>query len=767
MKRKYRVTGMMCVNCQATVEKVVRSLPGVSQAKVSLLAESLTVEFDEDVLSDDAIIDSVENAGYGCAIFVQESVASMQRNKEKELRKKRLQVILAWAFMIPMMVIAMLPMMLGEGFMHREDYFLWILIDVCFQWVLLIPVLVFSKDIWISGFRSLFKGEPNMNSLVGFGMAASVLYGLYSTIRFIVAFATMDHATAMAFSMNLYLESSAMIPCFVMLGKYIESRANVKTTAAIASLVALIPDTAYRVSGDTQEEVMTDSLEIGDTVFVGTGESIPCDGTLVSETGSVNESALTGESLPVEKSSGDKVVGGTINLGAPILLQVTALGKETTMGKIIALVEEASESKAPLARLADRVARIFCPTILILALVVFVVWELLTGFGVVGNGLDTNLAVQLSVSVLVVSCPCALGLATPVAVMVGTGEGAKQGILVKSAEAFERLCDVDYFLFDKTGTLTEGKMVLSSILAPVLGKTEALSIAASMENGNPHPIAKALMEKAESLGLGMREMPIVSLAGKGVSSQDYLLGNKALMDENGVELPADSRLPLESEEGKTVAYLAKGGHLVASFYFEDEIKETSQKAVMRLKSMGKTVVLVTGDNHQAADRIASALGIDVVYDEVLPGEKEQVVAHFQSEGHRVAFVGDGINDAPALTLADVGIAIGAGTDVAIDSANIVLVKSDPLDVVRAAKMSERVVRNIKQNLLWAFLYNLLLIPFAAGVFYGIPVQGSWVTGYQDHLVLTPMLASFAMSISSITVVLNALRLKKKGRKDNL
>lgn len=767
MKRKYRVTGMMCVNCQATVEKVVRSLPGVSQAKVSLLAESLTVEFDENVLSDDAIIESVENAGYGCAIFVQESVASMQRNKEKELRKKRLQVILAWAFMIPMMVIAMLPMMLGESFMHREDYFLWILIDVCFQWVLLIPVLVFSKDIWISGFRSLFKGEPNMNSLVGFGMAASVLYGLYSTIRFIVAFATMDHATAVAFSMNLYLESSAMIPCFVMLGKYIESRANVKTTAAIASLVALIPDTAYRVSGDTKEEVMTDSLEIGNTVFVGTGESIPCDGTLVSETGSVNESALTGESLPVEKSSGDKVVGGTINLGAPILLQVTALGKETTMGKIIALVEEASESKAPLARLADRVARIFCPTILILALVVFVVWELLTGFGVVGNGLDTNLAVQLSVSVLVVSCPCALGLATPVAVMVGTGEGAKQGILVKSAEAFERLCDVDYFLFDKTGTLTEGKMVLSSILAPELGETEALSIAASMENGNPHPIAKALMEKAESLGLGMREMPIVSLAGKGVSSQDYLLGNKALMDENGVELPADSRLPLESEEGKTVAYLAKGGHLVASFYFEDEIKETSQKAVMRLKSMGKTVVLVTGDNHQAAARITDALGIDVVYDEVLPGEKEQVVAHFQSEGHRVAFVGDGINDAPALTLADVGIAIGAGTDVAIDSANIVLVKSDPLDVVRAAKMSERVVRNIKQNLLWAFLYNLLLIPFAAGVFYGIPVQGSWVTGYQDHLVLTPMLASFAMSISSITVVLNALRLKKKGRKDNL
>ena len=275
------------------------------------------------------------------------------------------------------------------------------------------------------------------------------------------------------------------------------------------------------------------------------------------------------------------------------------------------------------------------------------------------------------------------------------------------------------------------------------------------------------MEKAESLGLEMREMSIVSLAGKGVSSQDYLLGNKDLMDQNGVELPADSRLPLESEEGKTVAYLAKGGHLVASFYFEDEIKETSQKAVMRLKSMGKTVVLVTGDNHQAAARIADALGIDVVYDEVLPGEKEQVVAHFQSEGHRVAFVGDGINDAPALTLADVGIAIGAGTDVAIDSANIVLVKSDPLDVVRAARMSERVVRNIKQNLLWAFLYNLLLIPFAAGVFYGIPVQGSWVTGYQDHLVLTPMLASFAMSISSITVVLNALRLKKKGRKDNL
>ncbi len=757
----------MCVNCQATVERVVRSLPSVSQATVSLLGESLTAEFDGNVLSDEKIIQAVENAGYGCALFVQESVASMQRNKEKELKKKRLQLILAWAFMLPMMTIAMLPMMLGEGFMHREDYFLWILIDVCLQWALLIPVLVFSRGIWIPGFRSLFKGEPNMNSLVGFGMAASTLYGLYSTIRFIAAYAMMDHATAMAFSMNLYLESSAMIPCFVMLGKYIESRANVKTTAAIASLVALIPDTAYRVQGDAKEEVMTDSLELGDIVFVGTGESIPCDGVLTSETGSINESALTGESLPVEKKKGDTVVGGTINLGAPILLQVTALGKDTTMGKIIALVEEASESKAPLARLADRVARIFCPAILILAAVVFVIWELLTGLGAVGNGLDTNLAVQLSVSVLVISCPCALGLATPVAVMVGTGEGAKQGILVKSAEAFERLRDVDCFLFDKTGTLTEGRMVLSSVLAPTIGENEALRIAFSMEVGNPHPIAKALMERAKAQGIEEVEMPIETIAGKGIVSMNYLLGNKALMDDNGVDMTVEGILLDDAEAGKTVTYLAKDGRLVAAFAFEDEIKETSQKAVALLKNMGKTVVLVTGDNHQAASRIAKVLGIEVVYDEVLPGEKEQVVAHFQKDGHRVAFIGDGINDAPALTLADVGIAIGAGTDVAIDSANIVLVKSDPLDVVRAARMSQRVVRNIKENLLWAFLYNLVLIPFAAGAFYGIPVQGSWITGYQNHLVLTPMLASFAMSISSITVVLNALRLKKKGRKDTL
>lgn len=755
------------MNCQATVERVVRSLPSVSQATVSLLGESLTAKFDGNVLSDEKIIQAVENAGYGCALFVQESVASMQRNKEKELKKKRLQLILAWAFMLPMMTIAMLPMMLGEGFIHREDYFLWILIDVCLQWALLIPVLVFSRGIWISGFRSLFKGEPNMNSLVGFGMAASILYGLYSTIRFIVAYAMKDHATAMAFSMNLYLESSAMIPCFVMLGKYIESRANVKTTAAIASLVALIPDTAYRVQGDTKEEVMTDSLELGDIVFVGTGESIPCDGILTSETGSINESALTGESLPVEKKKGDTVVGGTINLGAPIFLQVTALGKDTTMGKIIALVEEASESKAPLARLADRVARIFCPTILILAAVVFVIWELLTGLGAVGNGLDTNLAVQLSVSVLVISCPCALGLATPVAVMVGTGEGAKQGILVKSAEAFECLRNVDCFLFDKTGTLTEGRMVLSSVLAPTIGENEALRIASSMEVGNPHPIAKALMERAKAQGIEEVEMSIETIAGKGIVSGNYLLGNKALMDDNGVDMTGDGILLDDAEAGKTVTYLAKDGQLVAAFTFEDEIKETSQKAVALLKNMGKTVVLVTGDNHQAASRIAKVLGIEVVYDEVLPGEKEQVVARFQQDGHRVAFIGDGINDAPALTLADVGIAIGAGTDVAIDSANIVLVKSDPLDVVRAARMSQKVVRNIKENLLWAFLYNLVLIPFAAGVFYGIPVQGSWITGYQNHLVLTPMLASFAMSISSITVVLNALRLKKKGRKDTL
>lgn len=767
MRKKFEVTGMMCAACQSNVTKMVQSLDGVESVNVSLLAKAMVVDYDPLLVDEGKIRETVEKGGYGCAIFVNESVAAMQKKKEAELRKKRNRLIWSWVSMAVLMVFSMTPMFLGDAFMQRDDYLPLMIGDIALQLAFVLPILILHFDLISSGVKALFRGMPNMQSLVASGMIASLAYGLYSFFAIIAFYAMGEEGKAMPYTMNIYIESAGMILCFVSLGKYLEARANAKTTSSIASLMALVPDTAWKIVDGAEVEVQTESLQAEDVVLVKPGSSIPTDGILLSSFASVNESAISGESKPVDKEAGAKVVGGTINVGSAFAYRVTETGKDSTMGKIIALVEEASTSKAPLSRLADKVSGVFCPAVMLLSLAVFVTWEIITGLGLAGNSSpDTSLALQLAVSVLVVSCPCALGLATPVAVMVGSGKGAEQGILIKSAEAFERMGKVDVVLFDKTGTLTEGKMRLADMVEFPNPGISSLALAASMERKSEHPIAKAFLTAAEERGLRTQEIEEVSsLAGQGLATGDYFVGNLSLFERENIAIERVKPFyEQQSSLGRTVVLLGDKREAFAAFAFADTLKSTAQKTVKTLQSMGKQVAIVTGDHRLVAQEVADVLGVDSCFYEVMPSEKESIVAKLQSEGKKVAFVGDGVNDAPALTRADVGLALGAGTDVALDSADIVLVKSDPFDVVEALRLSRSVVRNIKENLLWAFFYNLLLIPLAAGAFYAVKVPPNWFTGDRDHLVLTPMIGSMAMSLSSITVVLNALRLKRLRRK---
>lgn len=767
MRKKFSVEGMMCAACQSNVEKMVRALPGVDSVNVSLLSKSMIVDYDPEMVNEEKIENIVARGGYACSIFVNESIVSLQRKKEAELKKKKNKLIWSWVSLALLMVFSMTPMFLGDSFMQRPDYIPLMIGDIAFQLLFVIPVIVLDFDLVSSGIKALFHGKPNMQSLVSCGMIASLAYGLYSFVMTVVYFVMGESMKAMPYTMNIYVESAGMILCFVSLGKYLESRANQKMVSSVASLMELVPETALKVEGEEVTEVSTDSLSRDDIVSVRPGSSVPTDGFLISDVASLNESALSGESKPVDKKKDDKVVIGTINVGSAFLYRVSETGKDTTMGKIITLVEEASASKAPLARIADKAAGIFCPAVMVLSLLVFILWEVLTGLGIAGTSTpDTNLAFQLAISVLVVSCPCALGLATPLAVLVGGGKGAEQGILIKSAEAFERLSQVDVVLFDKTGTLTEGKMKLVDSVAFKGNVDSSFRIAANMEGRSEHPISKAFLAyaKENNVPLSMIE-GVETITGKGLYWEGWLVGNETLFQETGSNLfAAKEYFNHQASLGRTVVFFGDKHEVFAAFAFADTLKENAQKSVKALQNIGKKVVMVTGDHHLVAQEIAKELDVDEVFDSVLPQGKEGIVSHFQKEGKKVAFVGDGINDAPALTRADVGLAIGAGTDVAIDSADVVLVKSDPLDVVESLRLSRRVVRNIKENLLWAFFYNLLLIPLAAGAFYGVKVPPNWFTGEVDRLVLTPMISSLAMSLSSITVVLNALRLRRYKRK---
>ncbi len=764
MKRKFEVTGMMCAACQANVNRAVAKLDGVSAVNVSLLSKSMVVEYDDSKVNEEAIIQAVSSSGYGCSIFVNRSIKEIVEKRKAELRVRRNKLIVSIVLLLLLMVFSMGPMIppIMEAIDASPYMPLICILNVVAQFVFLVPIVALNFHHYVSGYKSLAKLHPNMDALVALGSSVSIIYGIYALVAMVVAQVNGDSMTVMKLSMNIYIESAAMIPVFISLGKYFEAKATDKTTSSIVSLMELTPDTALLMKGDEAVEVPTESLQEGDLVMVKPGMAIPADGVVTSGYGEVDESSITGESLPVYKGEGAKIVGATVNRDGTFIFKVTSVGKDSTIGKIVDLVQQASDSKAPIARLADRISLIFVPSVILLSLISFVAWLILTGVGPVDNGArpDVNLAFQLAVSVLVISCPCALGLATPVAIMVGTGKGAENGLLIKSAEAFEKMEKVDVILFDKTGTLTKGELAVVNhhFLAK---EEELLPLIAGVEARSEHPLSKAIVNYAKEKGVSFVEpSSFINHPGKGVEGGKLLAGNAAMMEEANIDISELKKVSASwASQGNTVIYVSLNQVPVAVFGLADSIKENAKSAVKTLQKLGKKVGILTGDNQVTANFIASLLGVDMVYAEVLPSQKEEVVSLLQKQGLKVAMVGDGVNDAPALTCADVGIAIGAGTDIAIESSDIVLVRNDPKDVVSVIELSKKVVTNIKENLAWAFFYNIILIPLAAGALYGVSVPPNWFTGSQSHLVLTPMIGSIAMSLSSVTVVLNALRLR--------
>ena len=750
MKQKFNVTGMTCSACSAHVTKAVEKLPGVSSVNVNLLGGSMLVEYDPGAESPESIIAAVDDAGYGAALPASKGGAKADAapavDIEAELLGMKRRFVISLCFLLPLFYIAMGHMMgwpLPHFFHDSRNALSFALI----QFLLVLPIMYVNDKYYKVGFKTLLHGSPNMDSLIALGSLAAVVYGVAALFQISYGMGHGDAERVSKWSMDLYFESAGMILTLITLGKYLETRSKGKTSEAISRLMDLAPKTATVLRDGAEVEIPVEDVAVGDLILVRPGASIPVDGEVTEGTSSVDESALTGESIPVEKGPGDRVVAASINKSGSFTFRATRVGDDTTLAQMIALVDEAASSKAPIAKLADQVAGIFVPTVIGIALVTAAVW-LVLGYGV-------EHALTAGVAVLVISCPCALGLATPVAIMVGTGKGAENGILIKSAEALETLHTVSTVVLDKTGTVTEGRPRVTD-LYPGEGITteELLCVAASLEKPSEHPLAEAIVREAEE-----RKIPLVpvrdfeAVHGRGVRAEvqgsHYLAGNRAMMEESGIDLGAEHLMADGlAENGKTPLYFAQDGRLMGLIAVADTVKPSSAEAMCGFRALGIDVVMLTGDNQRTADAIGRELGVTKVIAEVLPQDKEAVIASLQTEGRRVAMVGDGINDAPALARSDVGLAIGAGTDVAIESADIVLMKSDLLDAVTAVELSKATIRNVKQNLFWAFIYNIIGIPLAAGVWF-IPFG----------LKLNPMFAAAAMSLSSVSVVSNALRLK--------
>ncbi|MCD8341811.1 MAG: heavy metal translocating P-type ATPase [Clostridiales bacterium] len=756
MKQKFNVFGMSCAACQSHVEKAVGGLEGVQEAPVNLLAGTMVVTYDPDALTPQDICAAVEKAGYRATVAGQEqsgraassAQAEAQARKEemnKELRWMKTRLIISVCFLVPLFYVCMGHMFGAPlpGFLTGvENSMTYALL----QFVLVLPILYVNDKYFKVGFPALFRRAPNMDSLVALGAAASLLYSLYSMFVIGWALGHGDMELAEEYHMNhLYLESVGMILTLVTVGKFLETRSKGKTSQAMERLMDLAPKTATRLEDGAESTVPVEEVQPGDTLLVRPGEAIPVDGVVLTGASAVDESALTGESIPVEKGIGDSVSAATINKNGSFTFRATRVGEDTTLSQIIHLVEDASASKAPIAKLADKVAGVFVPVVLCISLVTFVVWMLVSG--------SVSSALTSAVAVLVISCPCALGLATPVAIMVGTGKGAELGVLFKSAEALESLHNVNTVVVDKTGTLTEGKPVVTDLVpAAGVSQEELLRLAASLEAPSEHPLAEAIVRAAKERGLAAAPVEDFSAQpGRGLRARlegkQYLAGNQALMEAAGVAVPAGAGDAL-AEAGKTPLYFAADGQLLGIIAVADVPRSDSKAAVDAFRDLGVDVVMLTGDNQRTAAAVAKTLGISSFIAGVLPTEKEAKISALQQEGRKVAMVGDGINDAPALTRADVGIAIGAGTDVALESADVVLMKSSLFDAVTAMELSRATIRNIKQDLFWAFCYNCVGIPLAAGVFYPL-------LGWQ----LSPIFGAAAMSLSSVSVVSNALRLR--------
>ena len=750
MKQTFNVSGMTCSACSAHVEKAVCRLEGVAEVNVSLLTNSMQVTYDEDAASSEAIIAAVKNSGYGASLPQAAGTAAPAVRQEDvmagELAQMKHRMVWSFAFLIPLFYISMGHMMGAPlpGFLTGMDNALAFAFT---QLLLTLPIMYLNDKYYKVGFKTLFRGAPNMDSLIAVGSMAAVAYGVFAIYQIGFGLGHGDGDLVAKYHMDLYFESAGMILTLITLGKFLETRSKGKTSQAITRLMDLAPKTARVLREGGEMEIPVEEVLVGDRIVVRPGQAIPVDGTVVEGASAVDESALTGESLPVDKGPGDKVAAASINKSGSFVFEATRVGQDTTLAQMIRLVEEASSSKAPIAKLADKVAGVFVPVVMVIAAVTALVWLAVTH--------SPEQALTAGVAVLVISCPCALGLATPVAIMVGTGKGAENGILVKSAEALETLHAIDTVVLDKTGTLTQGRPQVTDIL-PAGGVTESalLGLAACLEAPSEHPLGAAIVEEAGARGLPRQPVErFAAVHGRGVEAvlggRRCLAGNRAMMEEAGVDLSAwEDRAQALAAQGKTPLYFAKDTSLLGLIAVADTPKPTSRDAVAAFRSLGIDVIMLTGDNRRTAGAIGAQLGVTEVMAEVLPQDKERKVSELQSQGRKVAMVGDGINDAPALARADVGLAIGAGTDVAIESADIVLMKSDLLDAAAAVELSRATIRNIKENLFWAFFYNSLGIPLAAGVFFPL-------LGWQ----LNPMFAAAAMSLSSVCVVSNALRLR--------
>lgn len=734
--QKYIIKGMTCAACSSAVERVTRKIDGVLESNVNLTTGILTVTYDEGKVTPELIIKKVDRAGFGAELFVEKQ---KEEQEDDNLQKTRRRLICNIVLAIPLLYIClehMLPVTLPmPAFMdmHKAPFRFALI-----QLILTTIILINGRKFYLVGFKSLFKGHPNMDSLVAIGTGNAFLYSLVMTIGI---------PSNPANAHNLYYESAAVVVTLVMLGKYLEGRSKNKTSDAIRKLMELAPDTAIVIREGEQTEVPVEQVSIGEIILIKPGSRIPLDGIILDGSTSVDESMLTGESVPVEKAAGDIVIGGSVNYHGAVTARVTRVGADTTLAKIVQMMEDAQGKKAPISKVADTVAGYFVPTVMGIAVAAAIIWAFL--------GYDITFILTIFVSVLVIACPCALGLATPTAIMVGTGLGAKHGILVKSGEALEISHKVNAVILDKTGTITQGKPAVTEIISHKLSEDELLQLAASCEQLSEHPLGEAIVNEAKSKGLGLKVVAeFQSITGQGVQAkiegETYYIGNKKLCKEQQIVIAEYEREAAElANRGQTPMFVCHQGNVIGIVAVADRVKDSSADAIEKIKALGIEVYMLTGDNKLTADYIGHQVHVDHVIAEVLPNDKATVVETLQKEGNCVMMVGDGINDAPALVQADVGVAIGSGSDIALDSSDVVLMKSDLHDVYKAIKLSKATIRNIKQNLFWAFFYNACGLPLAAGALYAI-----------NGMLLSPVIGGFAMSLSSVCVVSNALRLRR-------
>lgn len=734
--QKYTIKGMTCAACSSAVERVTRKMEGVAESNVNLTTGLMTITYDESKVTPELIVKKVDRAGFGAELYVEEK---KEENKEDDVEKTKRRLICNIILAIPLLYIClghMLPITLPlPAFMdmHHAP-----LTFALVQLVLTTVILINGRKFYLVGFKSLFKGHPNMDSLVAIGTGSAFIYSLVMTMG-IPSNPTNAH--------NLYYESAAVVVTLVMLGKYMEGRSKNKTSEAIRKLMELAPDTAIVVRDGEQKEVPVEQVAIGEIILIKPGSRVPLDGTILEGSTSIDESMLTGESIPVEKSIGDEVIGGSVNYQGAVTVKVTHVGSDTTLAKIVKMMEDAQGKKAPISKVADTVAGYFVPTVMGIAIIAAIIWALL--------GHDITFVLTIFVSVLVIACPCALGLATPTAIMVGTGLGANHGILIKSGEALEISHKVNAVVLDKTGTITEGKPAVTKIISHDVSEEELLSIAATCEQVSEHPLGNAIVNEAKARGMELQEVKeFQSITGQGIQAniedKTYYIGNQKLCVEQQIDFAEYEEEAVQlANKGQTPMFVGLNGKVIGIVAVADTLKETSAEAIRKIKELDIEVYMLTGDNRLTADYIGKKVNVDHVIAEVLPNDKASVVEKLQKEGKCVMMVGDGINDAPALVQADVGMAIGSGSDIALDSSDVVLMKSDLHDVYKAIKLSKATIRNIKQNLFWAFFYNACGLPLAAGALYAI-----------NGMLLSPVIGGFAMSLSSVCVVSNALRLRR-------